>query len=383
MRKIAVVTSTRAEFGLLLNVLKKITDDDELQLQLIVTGTHLSHLYGYTIDEIKDTGLEVVQSIPMHIDADSSESAGISMGSLMICLSQTFERIRPDLLIIIGDRYEILSVASIATVMNIPIVHIAGGEITEGVIDEQIRHAVTKLAHIHFVSCNEFLNNVINMGEEEWRVFNVGALGIENVKNIEYLSAEQFEEIIKFKIDKTTLLVTMHPTTFDISANVKQIDNLIDALKFINKKTIITYPNNDLGNEYIIMKINDFAKNNKNVFVTKSLGIVKYLSVMKLCGVVVGNSSSAITEAPYLKIPVVNIGDRQKGRLFADNIIQCNYKSEEIIECINLALSNEFQKEAINAISLYGDGDCSKKIVKILKDVKINDKLLRKKLVWR
>lgn len=382
MRKIAVVTGTRAEYGLLKNTMKKIKENPDLILQLIVTGSHLSENFGYTANEIIEDGFNIDEKLPILLSSNSKDSMAKEMGLLTIGLSQTFERLKPDILLVLGDRYEIFAAASTAMTMNIPIAHISGGEITEGAIDEQIRHAITKMAHIHFPGAGIYGENIIHMGEEPWRVFNVGDPGIENIKLTKYLSKEELKKQLDVDVDEDTMLVTYHPVTLELDNLQYQIENLIKALNLINKKMIITYPNADNGGEYIIKKLIEFGKLNPNVYLFKNLGILKYLSVMKLCSCIVGNSSSALVEAPYLKKPVVNIGNRQKGRLMADNIICCSNDYEDIINAVNKSLSFNFKEKVNKTISLYGEGSTSEDIVNILKTIEIDDKLLKKKLVW-
>lgn len=382
MRKIAVVTGTRAEYGLLKNSLKKIEYSKKLKLQLIVTGTHLSEKFGYTVKEIESDGLEIEEKIPILMRGISKDGISKEMGLLLIQLSQTFERLKPDILLILGDRYEIFAASSVAMVMNIPIAHISGGEITEGAIDEQIRHSITKMSHIHFPGAEVYAQNILNMGEESWRVYNVGDLGIENIKVTNFLSNDELKAELNINVDSDTLLVTYHPVTLERNVLPYQIDNLIKALDKVNKNMIITYPNADNGGDYIIKKIEEFSRKNQNVNLFKNLGIQRYLSVMKLCGAVVGNSSSALVEAPYLKIPVVNIGNRQKGRMMAKNVISCSNESEDIINAINKSLSHEFREKVKHIKSLYGEGNTSEEIVKVLESIEINDTLLKKKLIW-
>ncbi|GKX65524.1 UDP-N-acetylglucosamine 2-epimerase [Inconstantimicrobium mannanitabidum] len=382
MRKICVITGTRAEYGLLRNTLINIKKSSKLKLQLVVTGTHLSEHYGYTVNEILEDNFEIDEKIPILLEGNNTSNIAKEMGLLMFELSQAFERLKPDLILILGDRYEIFAAAATAMSMNIPIAHISGGEITEGAIDEQIRHAITKMSHIHFPGAQIYAQNIINMGEESWRVFNVGDPGIENIKITKFLNKEELKRQLGIDIDEDTLLITYHPVTLEINELSYQIENLLNSLNTINKKMIITYPNADNGGDYIIKKLQEFKQSNSNVHLFPNLGILKYLSVMKLCGAVVGNSSSALVEAPYLKIPAINIGNRQKGRLMADNIISCSNKREDIIEAINKSLSSEFREKVHNTKSLYGEGNTSKEIVEILENIEIDDKLLKKKLVW-
>lgn len=382
MRKIAVVTGTRAEYGLLKNTLLEIKSSHKLTLQLIATGAHLSDEFGLSINEIKNDGFEIAEAIPILMNQRSKDNIAREMGLLMIQLSLAFSRLKPDMLLILGDRYEIFAAASTAMAMNIPIAHISGGEITEGAIDEQIRHSITKMSHIHFPGALPYEKNIINMGEEAWRVFNVGDPGIENIRKTKMLSKEQIYEELKVNIDASTLLMTFHPVTHEIENLPFQVDELFKALKILNMQTIITYPNADNGGDYIIKRINEFKNTNKNIYVYKNLGSKRYLSIMSMCAAVIGNSSSAIIEAPYFKIPVVNIGNRQKGRLMADNIICCSNKCEDIVSSVMNAISSSFVEKTRKIESLYGEGNTSKDIVNILENIQINEKLLKKKLIW-
>lgn len=377
-----MVTGTRAEYGLLKSTLKKINDNKNLTLQLIVTGAHLAEEFGYTVREIEKDGFQVEEKLPILMRNSNKDGISKEMGLLMIQLSQTFERLKPDILLILGDRYEIFAAASVAMSMNIPIAHISGGEITEGAIDEQIRHSITKMAHIHFPGAEVYAQNIINMGEEPWRVFNVGDPGIENIKLTKFLSSEELKTELNIHVDKDTLLVTYHPVTLERNILPYQIDSLIEALYKVNKNMIITYPNADNGGDYIIKKLEVFSRENSNVHLFKNLGGIRYLSIMRLCGAVIGNSSSALVEAPYLKIPAVNIGNRQKGRMMAENIISCSNECEDIIKAINMSLTNEFRNKVKHSKSLYGEGNTSEEIVNVLVNIDINEDLLKKKLIW-
>jgi UDP-hydrolysing UDP-N-acetyl-D-glucosamine 2-epimerase len=382
MKKILVVTGTRSEYGLLYNVIKKIQESNNLELQLVVTGNHLVLEYGYTVETIKKDGFKIDEKIDMLVNSNKKSGVVKSMGIELIQMAQAFDRLKPDLILILGDRYEIFVAATCAMMMNVPIAHIAGGEITEGAVDDQIRHAITKMSHLHFVETETYRNNVVKMGEEKWRIYNVGSLGVENVIGNVYLSCSDLFNRMGVFVDKNTMLVTFHPVTLELDKLHSQVDNLVDALmKFKEKKIIITYPNSDAGNKYIIRKFKELASLKNNVFLFKSLGVQKYLSAMKLCGCVVGNSSSAIVESPVLKIPVVNIGNRQRGRIMADNIIQCSYSSDDIYNAVLYAFSREFINIAKDTKSLYGNGYASNNIINILESISINDTLIKKKLV--
>ena len=381
MKKILVVTGTRAEYGLLYWTMKEIQKDKDLQLQLIVTGSHLSEEYGYTVEQIKKDGFKIDEEIDMLIESNKKSAIVKSMGLEMIQMAQAFDRLKPDILLILGDRYETFVAATCAMMMNVAIAHMNGGESTEGAIDEQIRHAITKMAHIHFAGAEYYRERIIKMGEESWRVHNVGQAGIENIKRLRLLTKTELEYELGIKLDKKVFLITYHPVTLGVQDIENQMENLLKAISEFDAKYIFTYPNADYGNKIIIDKINEFRQNHDNVYVFYSLGQVKYLSLMKYTDVMIGNSSSGIIESPSFKLPVVNIGDRQKGRLRNKNIIDVGNNEIEIIEGINKALYN---KQFINSLNdlenVYGDGTTSEKVVKILKTIEINEKLLHKKL---
>jgi len=384
MKKVLVVTGTRAEYGLLYWTMKEIQQDKYLQLQLIVTGSHLSEDYGYTVEQIKKDGFKIDEEIDMLIDSNKKSSVVKSMGLEMIQMAQAFDRLKPDILLILGDRYEIFVAATCAMMMNIPIAHMNGGESTEGLIDEQIRHAITKMAHIHFTGAEYYKERLLKMGEEPWRVYNVGQAGIENIKRLKLLEKEELENELDLKLDKKTFLITYHPVTLESISTKEQIENLLEAITKFDAKYIFTYPNTDYGNKLIIDKINEFKGKYKDVYVFHSLGQIKYLSLLKYVDVMIGNSSSGIIESPSFRLPVVNIGDRQKGRLRNNNIIDVGYSAREIISGINIALYDDEFKQGLNSmINLYGDGRTSKIIVDILKSIIVsNRKLLFKKLTY-
>ncbi|MFT9494663.1 UDP-N-acetylglucosamine 2-epimerase [Anaerosolibacter sp.] len=382
MRNIAVVTGTRAEYGLLYHTIKRINEDDKLNLQLIVTGTHLVKQYGNTVDSILHDGFSISDQVDIIMASGTKASIAKSTGLAVNEFSKAYERLATDMILILGDRYEIFAAAAAAMIMNIPIAHISGGEVTEGAQDEQIRHAITKMSHLHFPGAEAYARNIINMGEEPWRVFNVGDPGIENIKHMDFLNQEEIQRELGITVDSETLLVTFHPVTLELDQLPYQIQNLIEALEESGKKIVLTYPNADTGSEQIIEQILMFSERDKNVAVFKNLGSQRYLSIMRLCGAVVGNSSSAIVEAPYLKVPAIDIGDRQKGRLKSDSIIQCGHDKQEIAQAIRDALSVEFRAKIQTSNSLYGEGSTSTEIIRALKSIEIDERLLKKKLVW-
>jgi len=383
MRRILVVTGTRSEYGLLQNTMKEIEKSEELQLLLIVTGNHLVADYGDTVQEIRKDGFRIDEEIDMLINSDKKSALVKSMGLEMIQMAQSFDRLRPDVLLILGDRYETFVVATCAMMMNVPIAHMNGGESTEGAIDEQIRHAITKMAHIHFPGAEYYKERIIKMGEEPWRVFNVGQAGVENIKLLELYSKEVIEKELDIKFDKRIFLITYHPVTLEADNIETQIDNLLEALKCFDAKFIFTYPNADFGSKQVINRIKKFVEENENAYVFSSLGQLRYLSLLKYADVMIGNSSSGIIESPSFRLPAVNIGNRQKGRLRSKNIIDTGYTKKEIIDGIKKATSDEEFKSGLNDIeNVYGDGTTSLQVIKVLETIDIGKKLLEKKLAY-
>lgn len=384
MIKVAVVTGTRAEYGLLYWTMKEILNDPELELQLVATGMHLSPEFGLTVRDIENDGFKIDEKVEILLSSDTGQGMAKSIGLGVISFAQTFARLSPDILMILGDRFEIFAAATAAMAMNIPIAHIAGGESTEGAIDEQIRHAITKIAHVHLASCDYYAERLKKMGEEEWRVFNVGAPGLENIRRLKLIDKKKLEKLLDIDLSNTTLLVTYHPATLDTQTLKKQLDNLLDALMLTGYQLIFTYPNSDSGGRYIIERIDELIKNYSKAKAFKNLGQLKYLSLLQYVDAMVGNSSSGIIEAPSFKLPVINIGDRQKGRLRADNIIDVECLKDEILEGIEKALHDEeFKTKLKYTKNLYGNGNTSKEIVKILKNINIKeDNFLKKKLTY-
>lgn len=381
MRRILVVTGTRAEYGLLYWTMKAIEQDKDLELQLIVTGSHLSTEYGYTVEQIRKDGFKIDEEIDMLIDSPKKSAIVKSMGLEMIQMAQAFDRLKPDILLILGDRYETFVAATCAMMMNVPIAHMNGGESTEGAIDEQIRHAITKMAHLHFAGAEYYKERIIKMGEEPWRVYNVGQAGIENIRRIKLLEKEELEKELEIKLGNRVFLITYHPVTLDNKNIEKKVDNILNAILKYDAQYIFTYPNADFGNRAIVDKIKRFVEDNENAYLYYSLGQKKYLSLLKYADVMIGNSSSGIIEASSFRLPVVNIGDRQKGRLRNRNIIDVNESEHEIAEAINKAINDKEFLEGLNSMeNLYGDGRTSEKIIKVLKEVRLDDTLLAKSL---
>lgn len=370
MKKICVVTGTRAEYGLLRPLIRRIDKDDELELQLIVTGAHLSSEFGMTYKEIEEDGFFIQQKVEILLNSDNPSGVSKSMGLGLISFSDCYERLRPDMLVVLGDRYEIFSAVAAAYVARIPVAHLHGGETTEGAFDEAFRHSITKMSLLHFTSTENYRGRVIQLGEDPARVFNVGAIGVENIRTMSLLTKTELEDSISFKLGEKSALVTYHPVTLEDSTSQSRFQSLLDALDQLEDlRVIFTKSNADNDGRIINRMIDDYTnKNYKRTAAFASLGSKRYLSAMKHVDVVIGNSSSGIIEAPYLKVPTVNIGDRQKGRIQAESIINCRENKDEILLSIQKAISDDFKSSLKDMKNPYGDGNVSENILLIIKE---------------
>ena len=380
-RKVAVITGTRAEYGLLFRTLTRIQKSDVLELKLFVTGMHLSPEFGNTYRQIEEDGFRIDKKIDMLVSNHSPEAISKSMGLCVLGFAQAYAETEPDIIVVLGDRYEILSAVCAAIPFNIPIAHISGGEDTEGAIDNQIRHAITKIAHIHFPGADIYAENIKKSGEDEWRIFNVGDPGLENIKYTRIISRESLFKSLDIDKNKKTFLVTLHPVTLNSAIQEEQDCRIFfDVLKkYKEYNIVITYPNSD-GNGQIIMDEINRMKELSNVRVFKSLGSSNYINLLRECDLVLGNSSSGLVEAPYFRKPAIDYGDRQKGRLRADNVIHVNTDGNELNNAIQRVFFDEgFTKLMKNAKSLYKEGETSAEIVKILETIPLDQKLLRKR----
>ena len=373
-RKICVVTGTRAEYGLMYWLMKEIQNDEDLQLQLIVTGMHLSPEFGLTYKTIEKE-FTIDKKIEMLLSSDSAVGISKSMGLAQISFAEAFSELKPDILVVLGDRYEIFSAVSSAMVARIPIAHLHGGEKTEGAFDESIRHSITKMSHLHVTATKEYQNRVIQLGEDPTRVFNVGGLGIENIKRLKLLSKDEFERSIDFKLNKKNILVTYHPVTLENSTAKDQFQQLLDAIDSLEDTNIIfTKANSDTDGRIINSMIDQYvSKNSENCVAFTSLGQLRYLSALQYVDAMVGNSSSGLLEAPSFKIATIDIGDRQKGRLKAKSVIECSNNKIDIIKSFKKLYTKEFQDSLIDTINPYGDGCVSKKIIRVLKEVDLKN----------
>ena len=374
-RKICVVTGTRAEYGLLYWPMKEIQEDADLALQIIATGMHLSPEFGLTYRQIEKDGFKIDKKIEMLLSSDTPVGISKSMGLGMIGFSEAYGDLKPDIVVLLGDRFEIFSAAAAAMIARIPIAHLHGGETTEGAFDEAIRHSITKMSHLHFTAAEEYKRRVVQLGEDPARVFNVGGLGIDNIRKLKLMSREEFEDSINFKLSSKNLLVTFHPVTLEHATAGDQFQNLLNALDELeDTKFIFTKPNADTEGRLIIKMIDDYVfENSHNAVAFTSLGQLRYLSALKFVDACIGNSSSGLAEAPTFKIGTINMGDRQRGRLMADSVIDCEPEKESILSAIRKLYSKEFQNKLKDVKNLYGAGGAAKKIKKTLKEVDLSD----------
>ena len=379
-RKICVVTGTRAEYGILFQLLKGLKKEKLFDLKLIVTGMHLSPEFGLTYKEIIKDGFKIDKKIEMIVSGDTPSDISKSVGIGFIGFSEAYKDIKPDLIIVLGDRYELLAASYTANIFGIPICHIHGGESTEGLIDEATRHSITKMSHLHMVANKVYFKRVEQLGEQKNRIFLVGGLGIDNIKKFKFLKKNILEKELGFKFGKKNLLVTFHPVTLEKNTTEVHFKNLLDALNsFSEIKVIFTKPNSDTYGRKIIYMIDEYVKNNPDracSFV--SLGQMRYLSTLKYIDGVVGNSSSGLLEVPTFKKGTINIGNRQKNRLKATSVIDCKPNKMEIINSIKKIYSKSFKERIRNTVNPYGNGGASNKVIKILKKINYENLLLKK-----
>jgi GDP/UDP-N,N'-diacetylbacillosamine 2-epimerase (hydrolysing) len=378
-RKICVATGTRAEYGLLRWVMEGIRDDPELELQIITTGMHLSPEYGLTYRDIEADGFVLDRKIKILTSSDAPVGISRSMALGIAGFAEAFAELQPDLLVILGDRYEIFSAAAAAMVACIPIAHLHGGEATEGIIDEAIRHSITKMSHYHFVATEEYRQRVIQLGENPDRVFLVGGLGVDCIGNIELMTREALEASLEFKFSEKNLLVTFHPVTLEANSAQAQMQELLNTLDSLRETSIIfTLPNADTRGRALIHMIEAFVAKHSNSKSFPSLGQKRYLSCIAQVDGVVGNSSSGLLEVPSFKKGTVNIGDRQRGRLQAESVINCEPTQTAITAALERLYSPEFQALTANVRNPYGEPGASAKIVAALKAVDLKN-ILKKR----
>lgn len=374
MKTIAVVTGTRAEYGLLKPLIRSVFNDSDLKLQLLATGMHLSPEFGLTYKQIEQDGFKIDKKVEDYLLGDTAEDITKAIGTALIGFAEAYKDLMPDVIVLLGDRSEILAAAIAAMIKGIPVAHIHGGETTEGAYDEGIRHAITKMSYLHFTSAESYRKRVIQLGESPDRVFNVGAIGIDSIKSLSLLDRKELEDSINFKLHKKNVLITFHPVTLENASAQGQFKELLKSLgKLENTALIFTKPNSDKGGGIIIEMIDKYVSENPTKTISfKSLGQLRYLSILQFVDVVVGNSSSGIFEAPIFKKPTINIGDRQKGRLMSASVINCTPDEDSIDKAFNKAFDSTFLRKINNQENIYGNGTATPKILKILKTFKID-----------
>lgn len=368
MIKIDIVTTTRAEYGLMRPLIKRMSGDVEIDVKLLVTGTHLSEKYGYTYSEIQKDNFCATVQIPILGNSLGAEFVSETMANAIVAFTKYLSKNKPDFILVDGDRYETLGVCIAAVNCNIPIIHCGGGETTEGAVDECFRHAMTKMAFLHFTANEPYRNRVIQMGESPDRVFAVGSMGIENIMQMDFLSKEELGKQINFPLTKPFVVVTFHPVTLENETCENQLNELLSACKACPEmQFIFTKANADNGGDKINLILDSYAEKSENAICVSSLGAKRYLSALKYAEFVLGNSSSGITEAPSMHLPTINIGDRQRGRIQAESIINCDPKKDDILKAIEKALSSDFKELCKTVKNPNGDGNTTKKIVQTIK----------------
>ena len=378
-RKICVVTGTRADYGLLKWVIRNIAHDPDLTLQLVATGMHLSPEFGLTYREIEQDGFHIDRKVEMLTSSDTAVGTAKALGLGIIGFADVLADLQPDLLVVLGDRFEIFGVVSAALFAKIPVAHLHGGELTQGAYDDAMRHSITKMSHLHFVAASEYRDRVIQLGEQPERVYQVGGLGVDSIKKLILLGRTELETSLDFKFGEKNLLVTFHPTTMDAVSGSQQLQALLQSLEALpDTHLIFTLPNADTGSRALIAMIEKFVLEHENAHAYTSLGQLRYLSCVAQVDGVVGNSSSGLLEAPSLGVGTINIGDRQKGRLCAASVINCEPLAPSISAALQKLYSPGFKESLVNVQSPYGQGGASDKIVEILKYVPL-DALLTKK----
>ncbi len=375
MKKVCVVSGTRAEYGLLKPLIQRIDVDCDMELQLVVTGMHLSPEFGLTYREIEQDGFVISERNEMLLSSDTPIGITKSIGLGIIGFADVYSRLLPDIIVILGDRYEALAAATAAMVHQIPIVHIQGGELTEGIIDDQIRHAITKMSVLHFTSTEKYRERVIQLGEQPDTVFCVGALGVENIKTQKLLDKIELEKSIGLKLDKPFIIVTFHPVTNEDHTVEEQFENILGALDYVKEYYIIfTKANSDTNGRIINQKIDEYVNINKErTAVFTSLGMIRYLSLLQYCEMVIGNSSSGILEVPSFHIPTVNIGSRQDGRIRGRSVVDCGYEKEDILNGIYSAQKMKKENILQQEVNPYEGEKTSETILNKIKQYLLSD----------
>lgn len=371
-RKICVITGTRAEYGLLQWVMQGIKNDPDLVLQVVATGMHLSPEFGLTFQQIEKDGFQIDRKIEMLVGSDTPVAIAKSIGLGLIGFGPALSELQPDLIVVLGDRFEIFAAVTAALVARIPVAHLHGGELTEGAFDEALRHSITKMSHLHFVAANEYRQRVIQLGEQPERVFLVGGLGVDSIKRKPLLDRAALEESLDFSLGQKSLLITFHPTTLEKFTAANQMAELLASLGALqDTQLIFTLPNADTDGRALIQMVENFVKSHPNTRLYSSLGQLRYLSCIAQVDGVVGNSSSGLAEVPSFKKGTINIGDRQRGRLQAASVINCEPLQSEITAALDRLYSADFQAGLGQVLNPYGEGGASEKVIRILKEYPI------------
>jgi UDP-hydrolysing UDP-N-acetyl-D-glucosamine 2-epimerase len=373
------VTTSRSDYGIYRPLLEAMRKDSTLALRLLVSGTHLSAHHGSTVRAIEDDGFEIAERIEMLLSSDTPQGISKSMGLGVIGFAQLFGRWRPDILVVLGDRFEMHAAALAALPFKIPVAHISGGDLTEGAIDDTLRHSLTKLSHLHFPATEEYARRIIQLGEEPWRVIATGEPSLDQLRTLELLTREQLERRFGLRLASPFVMVTFHPVTLEYEDAAHQVSELLAAIGSSGVQAIFTMPNADTGNHVIRKKIQQFVGEHANSRLVDSFGIHAYFSMMSLAAAMVGNSSSGIVEAASFELPAVNVGTRQNGRVRARNVINVGYSRDDIVRGITKAISPEFRASLGGLINPYGTGNASHTILDRLRTVELGDRLIRKK----
>ena len=377
-RKICVITGSRSEYGLLRSVMQEIKDSSDLTLQVIATGMHLSPDFGLTFQEIEADGFQINHKVETLIGDDSPLGIAESMSKGLIGCAKAFHELKPNLIVVLGDRYEIVVAVLAALVAKIPVAHIHGGELTVGAFDDALRHSITKMSHLHFVAAEEYKERVIQLGEDPEKVFLVGGLGVDNINKLELLSKSELEDSLNLTFQEKSLLITFHPVTLEDANSASQMKELLNVLSNLENTTLVfTLPNADTGSQELIQTIQDFVTKNLNAYAFSSLGQVKYFSCIAQVDGVIGNSSSGLTEVPSFKKGTINIGDRQKGRLQAKSVINCEANESSIAAALKILYSEKFVRLLPSVVNPYGVGGANSKIVKRLRETSLENIVMK------
>jgi len=379
-KTIAFFTTSRAEFGQIISLILKIKEQSDLDYMLFVGGTHLAPEYGQTIKEIESYDIKVTDTFDFLLNSSDEKSLTISTGLATQELASIFSNYNFDFALLLGDRFEMLSVVTAIILFRKPLIHISGGEVSEGALDNQVRHMITKSAHIHFAACEEYADNIRNMGEENWRVFNHGALAIDALVETPLILKPDLFKDLDLDPSKETVMLTYHPVTLSNMEVKTQISNLFKALESFNFQVVVTAPNMDIDRDEIYNLVKGKTLSNPNYRFFDSLGTLRYTSLIPHCKLVVGNSSSGMVQVPFFKVPTINVGDRQKGRLKHDSVVDTTNDVEDIVSGIQKAIAPEFIKGTLNCKFKYGSGNVAIKMIDTIRSIKVNEELLQKKL---